>query len=435
MKNETSINLGSQLWDTSSLYRSAITDLEDAAQIMNLDPNILERLKYPKRALIVSVPVRLDNGEVKVFEGYRVQHNITLGPGKGGIRYHQSVNLSEVAALATLMTFKCSLVGLPLGGAKGGVRVNPHVISRQEAQAITRRYTMEIDNIIGPNKDIPAPDMGTDAQTMAWMMDTFSQEAGHAVHACVTGKPIEIGGSLGRAESTGRGVVFCIEEAVRYLNETGKEKFKVDESMTAAVQGFGKVGSVAALELFQRKVKVIAISDFDGGIYNEKGINVPDLLNYFLKNKTLGGYTEGSPIKNEELFGLYVDVLVPAATGSVINMQNVESVKAKIIAEGANGPTTSEAMKILESRGTFMIPDVLCNAGGVIVSYFEWVQDLQNFFWTEVEVNENLHKIITRAFSKVIATKERFNCGMKSAALISSVENLSKAMLVRGLFP
>lgn len=427
--------LRSQLWDTSPFYRSTITDLENASKIMNLDPNILERLKYPKRTLIVSIPVRLDDGSVKVFEGYRVQHNITCGPGKGGVRFHPTVNLSEVAALATLMTFKCSLVGLPLGGAKGGVRVDPTKISRQEAQAITRRYTMEILSIIGPEKDIPAPDMGTDSQNMAWMMDTYSQAKGYAVPGVVTGKPIDIGGSQGRTESTGLGVVYTVEEALKHLNETKNEKFTMDSNLTAAVQGFGKVGSVAALELYKRNVRVVAITDFDSGVYNDKGLNVPEVYNYFLKNKTLSGYKNAETINNEELFSLCIDVLIPAATSGVIHSQNVHNVRAKIVAEGANGPVTSEALDILESKGTFIIPDIFCNSGGVIVSYFEWVQDLQNFFWNENEINSKLHEILKKSFVNIIETQKKYKCGMKSAALISSIKHLSKAMLLRGLFP
>jgi len=427
--------LSSHLWDSSDLYRNAVVQLQEAADTMKLDPNISERLKVPKRALIVSVPIRLDDGSIRVFEGYRVQHNMTLGPGKGGIRFHPDVNLSEVAGLAMLMTFKCSLVGLPLGGAKGGIRVNPTKLSRQESQALTRRYTSEINMIIGPDRDIPAPDVGTDAQHMAWMMDTYSQERGFAIPGVVTGKPIEIGGSLGRAESTGRGVVYTIQHAAKHLKDTRKPGPKMDGSTTVSVHGFGKVGAVAALEIYQLGTKVIAVSDVGGGLYNKKGLNIPKVNDYMMKNKTLKGYQEADFISNDELLATSVDVLIPAAIDGVITQKNVGKVKAQIIAEGANGPITSDALKDLEDRGVFIIPDVLCNAGGVIVSYFEWVQGIQNFFWSESEVNEKLAEVMSNDFHKVIDVKTRYRCGMKTAALISGVDRLNRAMLLRGLFP
>jgi glutamate dehydrogenase (NAD(P)+) len=409
--------------------------LEEAAKTMRLDPNIAERLMVPKRALIVSVPIRLDDGTIKCFEGYRVQHNMTLGPGKGGIRFHPEVNLSEVAGLAMLMTFKCSLVGLPLGGAKGGIRVDPSKLSRQEAQALTRRYTSEINMIIGPDKDIPAPDVGTDAQHMAWMMDTYSQEKGFAIPGVVTGKPIEIGGSLGRAESTGRGVVYTIQHAANHLKAAGKPGPKMDGSTTVSVHGFGKVGAIAALEIHQLGTKVVAVSDVSGGLYNPKGLNIPEVVNYMNKYRTLDGYKEADKISNEDLLAIPVDVLIPAAIDGVITSKNVSKVKATIIAEGANGPITTDALTELENRGVFIIPDVLCNAGGVIVSYFEWVQGMQNFFWSEREVNEKLAEVMSNAFKKVMDVQAKHRCGMKTAALISGVDRLNRAMLLRGLFP
>ncbi|MBL7716778.1 MAG: Glu/Leu/Phe/Val dehydrogenase [Bdellovibrionales bacterium] len=426
--------LSSHLWDTSDLYRNAVTELLEAANVMKLDPNIAERLRVPKRAMIVSVPIRLDDGHIKTFEGYRVQHNMTLGPGKGGIRFHPEVNLSEVAGLAMLMTFKCSLVGLPLGGAKGGIRVDPSQLSRQEAQALMRRYTTEINMIIGPDKDIPAPDVGTDSRHMAWMMDTFSQEKGFAVPGVVTGKPIEIGGSLGRAESTGRGVVYTIQYAVQFLKDNGKSAPKIDGG-TVAVHGFGKVGAVAAEEIYHLGAKVVAVSDASGGIYNKNGLNIPDVMKWVEKNRVVAGYKEAEPISNDELLALPVDFLIPAAIDGVITMKNVGRVKAKIIAEGANGPITADAMKDLEGRGAFIIPDVLCNAGGVIVSYFEWVQGIQNFFWSETEVNNKLAEVMSNAFKRVTDNYLKYKCGMKTAALITGVDRLNKAMLLRGLFP
>jgi glutamate dehydrogenase (NAD(P)+) len=428
-------HLSSHLWDASDLYQNAVLQLDEAAATMKLDPNIAERLKYPKRALIVSVPIRLDDGRIQVFEGYRVQHNMTLGPGKGGIRFHPEVNLSEVAGLAMLMTFKCSLVGLPLGGAKGGIRVDPGKLSRLEAQALTRRYTSEINMIIGPDKDIPAPDVGTDAQHMAWMMDTFSQEQGFAIPGVVTGKPIEIGGSLGRAESTGRGVVYTVQHAAKHLAHQGKPTPKIDGSTTVAVHGFGKVGAVAALEIYNLGTQVLAVSDYVGGIYNKNGLNIPEVIKYYNRERTLAGYREAEPISNEALLELPVDVLMPCAIDGVITEKNVSRVKAKIIAEGANGPLTTTALNALEDRGAFIVPDVLANAGGVIVSYFEWVQGMQNFFWSEQEVNEKLASVMETAFKKVVDCQSKYRCGMKTAALITGVDRLNRAMLLRGLFP
>lgn len=433
--SERSKTSDSHLWDSSDLYRNAVLQVMEAADTMKLDPNIAQRLKVPKRALIVSVPIRLDNGNINVFEGYRVQHNMTLGPGKGGIRFHPDVNLSEVAGLAMLMTFKCSLVGLPLGGAKGGIRVDPSQLSRQESQALTRRYTTEINMIIGPDKDIPAPDIGTDAQHMAWIMDTFSQERGFAIPGVVTGKPIEIGGSLGRTESTGRGVVYTIQLACQHLQASGRAGPKMDSSTTVAIHGYGKVGSVAATEIFHLGSKIAAISEISGGIYNKDGLNIPEVNKYVAKHKTLKGFSEAEPISNEDLLALPCDVLIPAAIDGVITDQNVSKIKAKIIAEGANGPITANALKELESRNTFVIPDILCNAGGVIVSYFEWVQGIQNFFWSEVEVNAKLSEVMAGSFKKVITYQSRYRCGMKTAALIAGIDRLNRAMLYRGLFP
>lgn len=428
-------DLNSHLWDSSDLYRNAVMQLEESANVMKLDRNILERMKSPKRALIVSVPIRLDDGSIKTFEGYRVQHSMTLGPGKGGIRFHPEVNLSEVAGLAMLMTFKCSLAGLPLGGAKGGIRVDPNQLSRAEHQSLMRRYTTEINMIIGPDKDIPAPDVGTDAQHMAWMMDTYSQEKGYTIPGVVTGKPIDVGGSLGRAESTGRGVVYTIQHAAKHLNSIGKPGPKIDNTTTVSVHGFGKVGAVAALELFQLGCKIVAVSDWMGGIYSKNGLNIPKVNEWVARNKTVVGYPEAEAISNEDLIALQVDVFIPAAIDGVVTKANVDKVKAKIIAEGANGPITNEAVAILEDRGSFIIPDILCNAGGVIVSYFEWVQGLQMFFWDEATVNEKLAEVMANAFKRVMDIQAKHKCGMKTAAMIAGIDRLNKAMLLRGLFP
>jgi glutamate dehydrogenase (NAD(P)+) len=417
------------IWEESPLFKNAVKQLDRAADIMGLDPNINRRLHTPKRALIVSVPVRMDDGSIQVFEGYRVHHNMTLGPAKGGIRYHQDVSLSEVAGLAMLMTFKCSLMGLPLGGAKGGIRVDPTKLSRGEVQRMTRRYTTEILPFIGPDKDIPAPDVGTNAQTMAWIMDTYSQEIGHAVPGVVTGKPIDIGGSLGREEATGRGVVYCLIEAAKHLGMT------LDEKITVAIQGFGNVGSAAARKLVKIGCKVVAVSDVSGGIYNAKGLNIEDVHSWMQKNKTLKGYPEASHISNDELLELPCDVLIPAALEGQITGKNAGKIKAKIIAEGANGPTSDEADAILFDKGVFIIPDILANAGGVTVSYFEWVQGLQQLFWTEKEVNNKLWDIMSASFARVLQISTEKKCTMRTAALIAGIQRLSKAMLARGFFP
>ncbi len=412
-----------------ALYQNSVKILEDAGKIINCDPNILNRLKKPKRALIVSVPVRMDDGSVKVYTGYRVQHSMTLGPGKGGIRYHMGVDLSEVAGLAMLMTFKNSLLNLPLGGAKGGITVDPTVLSRAELQRMTRRYTSEISNIIGPDKDIPAPDVGTNPQTMAWLMDTYSQEVGFAVPGVVTGKPIEVGGSLGREGATGMGVVFCMEEACKKLN------YRFDDTLTIAVQGFGNVGSHAALYSHQRGARVIAVSDVDGGIYNKNGLDIPKLIAHFKAKKTLDGFENAEKITNEELLCLDVKALIPAALDGAINAKLAEKIKTKLIIEGANGPCTAEAGALLVSRGVKIIPDILANGGGVIVSYFEWVQGVSSYFWGEDEVNAKLHTAITSAFHKVWNFSETHKISMRLAAMSCSIQRLEKAMLLRGLYP
>ncbi len=408
----------------------AVRQFEIAAAKLNLDKNVAARLQRPDRALIVSVPVRMDDGNVRVFTGYRVQHNDVLGPFKGGIRYHPEVNLGEVSALAMWMTWKCALAGLPLGGAKGGISCDPNALSRKELQGMTRRYTAEIINYIGPEMDIPAPDMGTDEQVMAWVMDTYSQHKGHAVPGVVTGKPVAIGGTHGRREATGRGVVYTIVEAAKHLN--------VDLlGCTAAVQGFGNVGSVVAKELAGIGVKVVAISDRTGGVYNPAGLPIERVIDHVTKtskNFTLEGCPGGEPIGNADLLELKCDILVPAALGMQITGNNAGQLKCKILAEGANGPTTLDADEILKEKEIFVIPDILANAGGVIVSYFEWVQDLQNFFWTEDEVNKRLREILTRAFYEVLDMSRKEKVGMRQAALMIGVHRVARAMLWRGLY-
>lgn len=413
----------------SPLYKDSLKLLEDAGSVMGLDPNILERLKYPKRALQVAVPIRLDDGTVKTFQGYRVQHNMTLGPGKGGIRFHPKVDLSETAALAMLMTFKCALVGLPLGGAKGGICVDPNELSRQELQSLTRRYTTEINMIVGPSIDIPAPDIGTDGQTMAWFMDTYSQLKGYTVPGVVTGKPITIGGSLGRAEATGKGVAYCVNFAAEKLG------MKVGKGMTVAIHGFGKVGIPAAQDLRDQGCTIVAVSDVSGAIYNKDGIDVEKAVEWVNQRKFLKDLPGVELISNEDLLALDVDVLIPAAIDGVLTKKNADNVKAKIIAEGANGPLTKDAIEIVTAKGAFLIPDILCNAGGVIVSYFEWVQGLQNFFWGLDEINAKLHSILKDAFENVYECSLEYKVDMKKAAFIRAFRRLERAMRLRGLFP
>lgn len=417
------------IWEDSPVYQNALAQLDLAAEAMGLDQNVHTRLKKPFRGLTVSVPVRMDDGNIQVFEGYRVHHNQTLGPGKGGIRYSPTVTFSETAGLAMLMTFKCALMGLPLGGAKGGVRIDPSKFSRGELQRLTRRYTSEILPFIGPDKDVPAPDIGTNAQIMAWIMDTYSQEVGHAVPGVVTGKPVEIGGSVGRVEATGRGVVYCIMEAAHKLD------LDLDERVKVVIQGYGNVGSSAAREITKVGCKVVGISDVKGGIYNEAGLDLDSVDSYIKENMYLTDYPNVDHVSNDELIELPCDILIPAAVDNVITEENADKIQAKLIAEGANSPTTEDGDNILRGNNVFVIPDVLANAGGVTVSYFEWVQGLQQLFWTEKEVNNRLWDIITLAFNRAYETSQQKKVSMRTGALISGIDRLSKAMLQRGFFP
>jgi glutamate dehydrogenase (NAD(P)+) len=416
-------------WDEHPLYRNALGILQSAAEAINLDANVFNRLAKPRRCLYVSIPVRMDDGSIQTFDGFRVHHNTTLGPGKGGIRYHPDVNLAETSALAMLMTLKNSLVRLPLGGAKGGIRVDPNKLSRREKQSLTRRYTSEIFMFIGPDKDIPAPDIGTDQQTMAWVMDTYSSQTGYAVPGTVTGKPIEIGGSLGRLDSTGRGVVYTIIEAAKRLG------MDLGENTRVAIQGFGNVGFHTAKIIQNVGCKVVAVSDVSGGVYDPKGLDLNDLRQWIAENKVISGYQKADHVTNEELLELPCDILVPAALSGQITEENADRIKCKILAEGANGPTTQAANKILEDRGVFTIPDILANSGGVIVSYFEWVQGMQNFFWSEKDVNNKLWEIISNAFNRVYDCHTQKKLDMRTSAFVVSVDHIARAMLWRGFFP
>jgi glutamate dehydrogenase (NAD(P)+) len=413
----------------SPMYKEAAGQFDRVARLMGLDDNIADRLRVPQKSTMVSFPFRHDTySQVETLFGYRVQHLTTMGPTKGGIRFAPDVDLGEVAALAMLMTWKCSIVGLPFGGAKGGVRVDPMGLSRAELQRVTRRFTMEIINVIGPETDIPAPDLGTNEQVMAWLMDTYSQHVGHSVPAVVTGKPPALGGSVARREATGRGLMFLVPQAagVRQLDPN---------DLRVAIHGFGNVGRYAAIAGQQMGVRIVAVSDISGALYNPDGLEVDAVAKWVDENRFLEGYPDADFIEGDAIFGLPVDILVPAAVQNVIHARNAADVQARIIIEGANGPTTIEADEILREKEVLVIPDILANAGGVTVSYFEWVQDVQKYFWTENEVVARLREIMTRAFSDVhnIALNEEVD--MRTAALIKGIRKVADAKLVRGIFP
>ena len=409
-------------------FELAQQQLYRVADVFGIDSNLIEVLKACKKAVVVSVPVVLDNGTVQTFEGYRVTHNIARGPSKGGIRYHPDVTLDEVKALAMWMTWKCALMGIPFGGAKGGIACDPKKLSPMELQKMTRRYTTEIINEIGPEKDIPAPDVGTDGRVMAWIFDTYSMNKGHSVLGVVTGKPLNIGGSLGRLEATARGALYTIREAVR-------KEGKTIEGQRVAVEGFGNVGSFLAKFLAEEGATVIAVSDSSGGVYNPDGIDIETAIAHKQETGALGGLNGTEKITDEELLLLDCDVLAPCALEQVITTENADKIKAKIICEGANGPTTPAADEILEDRGILVLPDVLANAGGVVVSYFEWVQGLQEYFWKEDEVNARLNDISTRAFNETWATRENMGTSMRMAAYGLAVQRVSEATTTRGLYP
>ncbi len=409
-------------------YEIAKRQIEMAAEKAGIDKGTIEWLKRPQRELSVNFPVKMDNGSTKIFTGYRVQHSMARGPCKGGIRYHPDVCLDEVRALATWMTMKTAVVGIPYGGAKGGVICNPKEMSEKEIERLTRRFASEISIIIGPEKDIPAPDVYTNPHTMAWIMDTYSMTKGYATPGVVTGKPLEIGGSLGRNEATARGCVFTIREAAKELG--------IDlEKATAAVQGYGNAGSIAAILLHELGVKIIAVSDSKGGVYNEEGLYPSEVLEHKKKTDSVIDYPGGKNITNAELLELECDILVPAALENVITKENAENIKAKIVAEAANGPTTPEADEILYKNDIFLIPDILANAGGVTVSYFEWVQGLQSYFWTEEEVNNRLERVMIDAFHNVLEISKDKKCHMREAAYVLALKRVCDAIKTRGIYP
>jgi glutamate dehydrogenase (NAD(P)+) len=411
-----------------SIFNAMLEEFDGAAQLLGLDPGIWKILTNPKRQIAVSCPVQMDNGEIEVFTGYRVQYNITLGPAKGGIRYHPDVSLDEVTALAAWMTWKCAVAHIPFGGGKGGIICDPTRMSRRELEALTRRYVAEIIDAIGPEKDVPAPDVNTDAQIMAWVMDTYSMHVGHTSTGVVTGKPVEMGGSLGRREATGRGVSIVAREAAKHVG------FDI-KGATVGVQGFGNVGSVSAELIAALGAKIVAVADWKGGVYNEKGLDVAAMMDYARQhNKTVDGFPGGEPIDNERLFALDVDVLVPAALENQITMENAPGIRAKVVVEGANGPTTPEAHKVLHERGIFVVPDILANSGGVTTSYFEWVQDRHGYFWTLEEVNSRLEAKMCEAFNAVLQTSLKYKTDMRTAAYIVAINRVATVTKLRGMY-
>jgi glutamate dehydrogenase (NAD(P)+) len=414
--------------ESENLFSIAQRQFDIAAQQLNLDPNIACVLRTCKREFTVNFPVRLDDGSVRVFTGYRVQHNIARGPAKGGIRFHPGVSLDEVRALAMWMTWKCAVVGIPFGGAKGGVICDPKTLSVTELERITRRYTTEMSILFGPEKDIPAPDLNTDARVMAWIMDTYSMHVGYSVPAVVTGKPLAIGGSEGRLEATGRGVTLTVRDVAQHLGMPLHHA-------RVAVQGIGNVGAVAAQLLSKEGCRIIAISDSRSGIQNNEGLDVASVVRYKDENGQLGGFPGAQSITNAELLELECEILLPAAMENQITERNAGRVQAKIVAEGANGPTTPEADAILYERGIVVIPDTLANAGGVTVSYFEWVQDLQSFFWSEDEINERLARIMARSFNEMWRMGQERKVNLRTAAYMLAVARVAEALKTRGIYP
>ncbi|MEP6925847.1 MAG: Glu/Leu/Phe/Val dehydrogenase [Pyrinomonadaceae bacterium] len=408
-------------------FESMMARFDRAAQLLDLDPDLYAVLRVPTREIKVYIPVRMDSGRIEVFEGFRVQHNFARGPAKGGIRYAPDVSLDEVKALASWMTWKCAVVNVPFGGGKGGVICDPRQMSIGELERLTRRYTSELLDFIGPEKDVPAPDMNTNEQTMAWIMDTYSMHARHTVTAVVTGKPIALGGSEGRREATGRGLMITVNEAIKRFKLTPQETRVV-------VQGSGNVGGLGARLMHERGYKVVAISDIGGGIYNKNGLDIPDVLNYLQETKSLDGYANAERTTNKELLEIECDVLAPCATENQITSENADRIKCKVLAEGANGPTTPQADGILYNNGVFVIPDILANAGGVTVSYFEWVQDRMGYFWREAEVNERLESIMVASFNDVSRYADSHSVDTRTAAYMLAIDRVAYDTRMRGIY-
>jgi glutamate dehydrogenase (NAD(P)+) len=426
-RNDESVPRGDELPGHGSTFGAMLQEFNVAARLLNLDPGVWKILTSPKRQIVVSCPVQMDNGDIEVFTGFRVQYNITLGPAKGGIRYHPGVNLDEVTALAAWMTWKCAVAHIPFGGGKGGVVCDPTKMSRREIEALTRRYVAEIVDAIGPEKDVPAPDVNTNDQIMAWVMDTYSMHVGHTTTSVVTGKPVELGGSLGRREATGRGVMIATREAARHLGIPLK-------GARIAVQGFGNVGSISAQLLAEAGARIVAVTDWKGGVYNEKGIDVETLIAHVDQHKTVDGFSEGDRLAHDALFGLDVDVLIPAALENQITVANAPAIKARIIIEGANGPTTPDAHRQLHERGVFIVPDILANSSGVTTSYFEWVQDRYGYFWTEREVNERLEFKMCEAFQDVLETALKYDVDMRTGAYVVAINRVATVTKMRGMY-
>jgi glutamate dehydrogenase (NAD(P)+) len=411
-----------------STYEFVLEYLDEAAEKINLDPNLLKIIKEPRKVTIVKLPIQMDDGTFQVFAGYRVQHSIVRGPGKGGIRYHPGVNLDEVKSLAAWMTWKCAVMGIPFGGAKGGITCDPKKMSQGELERLTRRYTADMIDILGPEKDIPAPDVNTNEQTMAWIMDTYCMHSRSYNSSVVTGKPVVLGGSRGRHDATGNGVGISIREAAQAIGTNLKK-------CTAAVQGFGNVGSIAAQSLSNMGVRITAVSDVNGAFENKDGIDIPTLIDYARSNNgTIIGFPGASTIDKETIIGYPCDILVPAALENVITADNAAEVKAKIVGEGANGPTTPDGDRILYEKGITVIPDILCNAGGVTVSYFEWVQDRLGYFWSEEDVNRRLEEHMVRAFNDVLAVAKQYQCSLRLASYILAVKRVTDVLLLRGVY-
>ena len=413
--------------DEENPFEAMMSRFDRAAELLDLEPGMYKVLRQAEKQVIVSIPVMMDNGEVSVYEGYRVLYNTSRGPAKGGIRFDLNVTLEEVKALAAWMTWKCAVVNIPFGGAKGGVRCDPLSMSATELEKLTRRYTSGIINLLGPDSDIPAPDVNTNERVMAWVMDTYSMHVGHTSTAVVTGKPLELGGSLGRREATGRGCMIVTRDALQHLGMPVK-------GTTVAVQGFGNVGSVAAQLLAREGCKIVAIGDRSVSLYNKSGIDIDDAIAYVAKNRSLDGYKSGDSISGAELLTLDVDVLLPAALENVITTKNAADIRARIICEGANGPTTAAADSILEEKGVFVIPDILANAGGVTVSYFEWVQDRGGYFWTEELVNDRLEAIMRRSFKDVLDLSRQHRVNMRTAAYMLSISRVANVHRLRGIY-
>jgi glutamate dehydrogenase (NAD(P)+) len=411
----------------NSVFGAMLQEFDGAARLLKLDPGVWKILTKPKRQIIVSCPVQMDDGQIEVFTGFRVQYNITLGPAKGGIRYHPDVTLDEVKALAAWMTWKCAVADIPFGGGKGGIICDPTKMSQRELEALTRRYIAEIIDAIGPEKDVPAPDVNTNEQVMAWVMDTYSMHVGMTTTAVVTGKPVEMGGSLGRREATGRGVMITTREAARHLGLEMK-------GATIAVQGFGNVGSVSAQLLARLGAKIVAVTDWKGGVHNRQGLDIDKLIEWSRQHRTVAGFPGSEPLPADRIFELDVDILIPAALENQITKANASKIKAKIIAEGANGPTTPEAHRQLSDRGVLVIPDILCNAGGVTVSYFEWVQDRHGYFWEEDDVNARLERKMHRAFHNVLDTSLKYKCDLRTAAYVVAINHVASVTKLRGMY-